>query len=162
MRASRALAYCRRGRYGIQGMGEVSKKARSKKARAAEGQRQRGASGSKGVFQRQDGAGHLDPEHAARLLRLSRKTDGEDADRGFVSHPHTKDGVAEELAEGAVSAMTSGGDGIADDLNQRVDEEDGGPFVETSAAQERAQGTDESNIAGATQEPFPKTSGGES
>ena len=38
-----------------------------------------------------------------------------------------------------------------------VDEETGGPFVETSGAIEFAEGTDASNPEDAKREPFPKT-----
>jgi hypothetical protein len=68
--------------------------------------------------------------------------------------------LAEEFGEGAVSNMTSGEDGFPDALDEKVDEESGGPFVQTSAQEEFARGTDESNIAEATREPFPRTSSG--
>jgi len=51
--------------------------------------------------------------------------------------------------------MTSGEDTVVDDLNRDVEEDWGGPFLETTASKEFASGTDESNIAGATREPFP-------
>jgi hypothetical protein len=53
--------------------------------------------------------------------------------------------------------MTSGEDQLGDDLEAEVDEDKGGPFVETSGNTEFAGGTDESNIPEATREPFPKT-----
>jgi hypothetical protein len=115
---------------------------------------------AKRTFHRRDGAGHLDPDHAARLLQRSRENEDQATNRGFVSGSHTLDGVAKELAESAVSAMTSGEDAIMDDLAAKVTEEYGGPFVESSGAEEFASDTDESNIAGATREPFPKTRAG--
>jgi len=103
-----------------------------------------------------DGAGHMDPAHAARLLALSRE--GKEADAGaFVKATGTKDELAEELGEAAVANMTSGEDQLGTDLEAEVDEENGGPFVETSGNTEFAGGTDESNIPEATREPFPKT-----
>jgi hypothetical protein len=115
---------------------------------------------AKAPVQRRDGSGHVNPEHAARLLRLSRETHETDEDRGFVKGPRSGEAIAEEFGEGAVSNMTSGEDSLPDAMDEDSDEETGGPYVETSAAEEFAQGTDESNIAGATREPFPKTSGG--
>lgn len=105
-------------------------------------------------------AGHLDPAHAARLLRLSRETDVSDTDVAFVAKPRSSDATAEQFGEETVSAMTSGESSNEEDRDEHVEEEDGGPFVETSAEEEFAAGTDESNIADATREPFPKTSGG--
>jgi len=67
------------------------------------------------------------------------------------------DALAVELAQGAVVAMTSGEDHLAEDLNHDVEEDWGGPFVMTSGSKEFAHGTDESNIAEATREPFPTT-----
>jgi hypothetical protein len=68
--------------------------------------------------------------------------------------------MAEQLGEEAVSAMTSGESTAEDDWDEHAEEEDGGPFVETSGEEEFATGTDESNTPEATREPFPKTSGG--
>lgn len=103
-----------------------------------------------------DGAGHMDPKHAERLLELARE--GRDAEKGaFVDSSETADDLAEELAESAVASMTSGEDQLTSDLEAVVDEENGGPFVETSGNTEFAGGTDESNIPEATREPFPKT-----
>ena len=105
-----------------------------------------------------DGAGHMDPAHAARLLALAREGKDAEADAGgFVKSTGPKDDLAEELAEAAVANMTSGEDQLTTDLEAVVDEDQGGPFVETSGSTEFAAGTDESNIAEATREPFPKT-----
>jgi hypothetical protein len=65
------------------------------------------------------------------------------------------DEFAEELGEAAVSAMTSGEDALTGELDAQVDEERGGPFIETSGKVEFAGGTDASNIAEATREPIP-------
>ena len=119
------------------------------------------ANGTKaGSVKRIDGAGHVDPAHAARLLELSRETHGKDDDRGFVKRHRSQEAIAEELGESAVNNMTSGEDTLPDANDEATDEETGGPFVESSASQEFAEGTDESNIAEATREPFPKTSSG--
>jgi hypothetical protein len=104
-----------------------------------------------------DGSGHMDPARAERLLELSREgKDGSNAS-AFVADPETDDDLAEELAEAAVASMTSGEDQLSSDLEAVVEEDQGGPFVETSGNTEFAGGTDESNIAEATREPFPKT-----
>lgn len=104
-----------------------------------------------------DGAGHMDPAHAERLLRLAREGKTQDDESAFVGESGSEDDLAEELAEAAVGSMTSGEDQLTSELEAEVDEERGGPFVETSGNTEFAGGTDESNIEGATREPFPKT-----
>jgi len=103
-----------------------------------------------------DGAGHLDPAYAQRLLDLGRGERVEEP-AAFIKSGTKKDDLAEELGEAAVTAMTSGEDELAADLEEEVAEELGGPFVETSGDTEFAAGTDESNIPGATREPFPTT-----
>lgn len=103
-----------------------------------------------------DGAGHMDPKHAERLLELAREGKDKEAD-AFVESSETTDDLAEELAEAAVANMTSGEEQLTNDLEAVVDEDNGGPFVETSGNTEFAGGTDESNIPEATREPFPKT-----
>ncbi len=70
----------------------------------------------------------------------------------------SRDELTERLGEEAVSAMTSGESNLANDWDETMEEESGGPFVETSANEEFADGTDESNIAEATREAFPTTS----
>jgi hypothetical protein len=81
-----------------------------------------------------------------------------DADVGFFKGAHSRDELTERLGEEAVSSMTSGESQLADDWDKPLEEEEGGPFVETEGRDEFASGTDASNIAGATREPFPKTS----
>lgn len=103
-----------------------------------------------------DGAGHMDAGHQARLLAMARMGRSSDID-AFVDGTETGDELAEEFAESAVKAMTGEPDPLGDDLAAVVEEEQGGPFVETSAQTEFASGTDESNIAEATREPFPTT-----
>ncbi|MDQ2647122.1 MAG: hypothetical protein M3020_25175 [Myxococcota bacterium] len=103
-----------------------------------------------------DGAGHLDPEHAQRLLDLARGAQRDDeSTEAFVAKPESEDDFVEELGETAVATMTSGEETLAPDLDAEVEEERGGPFVETSAQVEFAGGTDESNIEEATREPLP-------
>lgn len=87
---------------------------------------------------------------------------GERMDDGnaFIRDPgsgpaHTRDDLAENLAEQFLSSATSAEDVAPDELDQEVPEESGGPFVETSGSTEFARHTDASNIAGANREPFP-------
>jgi hypothetical protein len=72
----------------------------------------------------------------------------------------TSDELAESMAEEFLQAATSGEDTAEDVLDQVVAEELGGPFVETSALEEFAGGTDESNPPDAEREPLPLTNGG--
>lgn len=104
-----------------------------------------------------DGSGHMDPAHARRLLRMAREGKVDAGGGAFIDAPETQDDLAEGLAEAAVSSMTSGEDQLGADLESVVDEEVGGPFLETSGNTEFAGGTDESNIPEATREPFPKS-----
>jgi hypothetical protein len=104
-----------------------------------------------------DGAGHMDPARAKHLLELARAGKEGDADEAFVKNAHSNDGLAEELGEAAVVSMTSGEEQLTNERDAEVIEERGGPFVNTSANTEFAEGTDESNIAEATREPFPTT-----
>lgn len=107
-----------------------------------------------------DATGHLDSAYVARLLELGREGRDADEDRAFVTGTESDDAMAEELGEAAVLAMTSGEDELLSALEAEVPEELGGPFVPTSGNTEFAGGTDESNIAEATREPFPLTQGG--
>ena len=103
-----------------------------------------------------DGAGHMDAGHAQRLRELGKA--GQESDpRAFLDGTSSDDELAEELAEAAVTSMTSGEDTLTDELNAEVEEDAGGPFVSTSGRTEFAGGTDESNTADATREPFPTT-----
>jgi hypothetical protein len=104
-----------------------------------------------------DASGHMNPKHAQHLLDMARSDRSDDGGAAFVDANRTNDDLAEELAEAAVATMTSGEDQLGPDLDAEVDEDNGGPFVETSGNTEFAGGTDESNIPEATREPFPKT-----
>jgi len=99
----------------------------------------------------------MDPEHARRLLEMAREGKVNDTSGAFIEAPETRDDLAKGLAEAAVTSMTSGEDQLGTDLESVVDEELGGPFLETSGNTEFAGGTDESNIPEATREPFPRS-----
>ena len=107
---------------------------------------------------RRDGSGHLDKKYAAELRARMHPGDRvERADTAFLRGPRSADSLAEELGESAVETMTSAENDGQDVLDQVVDEEAGGPFIETSGAVEFADDTDSSNPKGATREPFPLT-----
>jgi hypothetical protein len=88
--------------------------------------------------------------------RHVRKDDG----NAFFPDPgdgpaHTKDGLAQELAEEFLIEATSGEQVVEDALNAEVPEDEGGPFVITSEREEFAYGIDESNPAGSEREALP-------
>jgi len=110
--------------------------------------------------QRRDATGHLNPQYSEDLLRRARegKDDSGETD-AFILRNSTREELGEELGEAFVESATSGESSEPERHERIVSAEDGGPFVTTSAAEEFAAGTDESNIAEATREPFPTTSG---
>src|SRR6185503_13879472 len=76
---------------------------------------------------RRDNAGHLEAAYARELRAGARETRRRRREpEGFVHGTHTNDDGAEDLAEEAVAAMTSGEDGSQDVRGQDVDEEIGG------------------------------------
>ena len=84
------------------------------------------------------------------------------SDDGNAFMPDPEDGparigddLAENLAEDYVLAATQGPE-VEEDLDQIVPEEFGGPFVETTAAEEFAHDTDEANPEDASREPLPR------
>ena len=66
-----------------------------------------------------------------------------------------RDDLAENLAEDYLQAATQGME-VEEDHDQVVPEEIGGPFVETTAAEEFAHDTDEANPEDASREPLPR------
>jgi hypothetical protein len=69
---------------------------------------------------------------------------------------HIKDDLAESLAEEYIQAATRGAEPDDEALDGVVPEELGGPFVETSAAEEFANDVDEANPPDAEAEPLPR------
>ena len=107
-------------------------------------------------LRREDRPGHFDPQYEAMLREQSGPREHDPP--AFLEVPRSPlDDFAEERGEEVVEKATSGEDDGEDALNQIVPEEQGGPFVETNAAQEFAHGTDPSNPKGAKREPFPRT-----
>lgn len=87
-----------------------------------------------------DGAGHLDAAYEASLCERASHCARNANDRAFVSGTWSSDPAAVEAAEEFIIAVTSGENGSM--LDAVMPEENGGPFVETSAATEFAYDTD--------------------
>lgn len=106
---------------------------------------------------RRDGAGHLNPEYEAHLLAMSRA--GREPEHGaFVDDTQAQsDPGALELAYEYVESATAAQSEGQEMLDLQLTEEEGGPFVETSAQTEFAVDSEAPNIDGATREPFPTT-----
>ena len=108
---------------------------------------------------------------AKRLARASKKDAASalaaahrsDEGTAFLPDPYdgagaparTDDSFAETLAEEFVSSATNAEETVEDDFNQVQSEELGGPFTETTAAEEFANAPDASNPLDAEREPFP-------
>jgi hypothetical protein len=91
-----------------------------------------------------------------------RRSDDADA---FIRDPGdgpalAPDDLAETLAEEYLRAATSGEDTADEVMDQVVSEEIGGPFVETTGADEFAAGTDGSNPDDAEPEALPRAVSG--
>ncbi len=107
---------------------------------------------------RRDGAGHLDEAHARRLLDKSESNPNDEDDKAFLRRPRTGEPLSEELGEAYVESATTGEESEAERHERFVTEEQGGPFVPSTAFEEYADGTDASNTGDATREPLPNTS----
>jgi hypothetical protein len=107
------------------------------------------------TIRRRDGAGHIDPQYAADLRAKSGRPERDPA--SFLERPRSTDDLVEELGEEVVGEATSAEHEGEDRLDQEVPEERGGPFVETTGAEEFGHGIDASNPKGAKREPFPTT-----
>jgi hypothetical protein len=109
--------------------------------------------GSKATHRTTNGVRPRPPSHGYRHQR---------SDDGNAFMPDPEDGparigddLAENLAEDYVQAATQGME-VEEDHDQIVPEEIGGPFVETTAADEFAHDTDEANPEDAAREPLPR------
>jgi hypothetical protein len=112
------------------------------------------------VVKRRDATGHLDPRYSRELLEKAREghDESEQSSHAFISGTAPREELADELGESFVESATSGEEQEQERHERTIAAESGGPFVPTSGSQEFAGGTDESNIADATREPFPRTS----
>lgn len=98
-----------------------------------------------------------DLKHKHRPVRHGRPDSGE----AFLPDPgdgpaRVMDDLAEELAEEYLASATSAEEALPDALESEVPEEQGGPFVVTSAKEEFAKGVDKSNPRSAEKEAFPR------
>jgi hypothetical protein len=113
-------------------------------------------------LKRRDATGHLDPKYARELLAKARENHNGDTDpeagHAFLAASRSRDTLAEELGEAFLESATSGEEAEPGRHDQVTSEENGGPFVETSAEEEFADGVDESNTSEATREALPRTS----
>lgn len=113
-------------------------------------------------LQRRDAAGHLNPTYARHLLARSREghndTNDANARHAFFSLARSDDAYAEGRGESFIESATSGEGSATSRREEWTWEEEGGPFVMTTASEEFAEGLDESNIAEATREAMPTTS----
>ena len=112
------------------------------------------------LVKRRDATGHLDPKYGRDLLakaREGRSADGE-VTEAFISGTESAEELSEELGEAFLESATSGEQSQPERLDRVTSDELGGPFVVSSARREFAEGTDDSNVAGATREPLPRTS----
>jgi hypothetical protein len=110
--------------------------------------------GDRPYLDHRNGAGHLAPAYEAELRARVQRRARSQGDDAFVSRTSPTDPNAEQAGEEFMIMVTRGEpDPFADD-EDRTDER-GGPFVESYAGVEFAYGTDASNPAGATREPFP-------
>jgi hypothetical protein len=95
---------------------------------------------------------------AAKARHRQQRSDDANA---FIPDPEggparIDDDLAENLAEGFVLGATQDEDADDISLDGMVPEEIGGPFVETSGAEEFAEGTDGANPRDAKREPLPR------
>ena len=97
---------------------------------------------------------------AKRRPERSPRSQRSDDANAFIPDPgsgpaHTDDEFAENLAESFLEAATSGEDHGEEALNGHQEDEDGGPFVASTAEAEFALDTDASNPLDAQPENFP-------
>jgi hypothetical protein len=107
------------------------------------------------TVQRRDRPGHIDPKYGRELRQRSEPPEPDP--ESFFQDARTKDDLSEEMGEEVVATATTGEYEAEAVREQDVPEEVGGPFVETTAGEEFAHGTDPSNPKGASREPFPRT-----
>jgi hypothetical protein len=118
----------------------------------------------KSPLRRRDAPGHFDPDYARELLEKARENRNDDgrpeSNRAFILDARSGDPTADDFGEAFLQAATSGEDSEPERRDRVTPDEYGGPFVFTSGRDEFALDLDESNIAEATREPFPRTSRG--
>lgn len=110
---------------------------------------------------RRDATGHLNPQYAADLRKRSLASGDRDDAVAFVERPRSRDALAAALGEEFIEGATTGTHLRLAEIDEGIPEEQGGPFVITTARKEFARGRDGSNPPGSTREPFPTALAGE-
>ncbi len=112
------------------------------------------AHNGKPQVQRRDATGHLNPKYASDLRKRSIASTDRHYEP-FVGRPRSGDPLAAALGEEFISAATTGDEVRLAELNERIPEDDGGPFIITRGREEFGRKRDGSNPPGSTREPFP-------
>lgn len=104
-------------------------------------------------------------ESGAGATKGPRVRPRSDDANAFIPDPQggpmrTDDDLAETLGEGFIQGATQDDEAEDAALDGLVPEEIGGPFVETSGAEEFADGVDASNPSSANREPIPRPTAG--
>lgn len=108
---------------------------------------------------RRDATNHMDSGYEQALLTESRESrEDHGSVVAFNPRPRAGDELGDELGAAFVQSATSGEEAEPERKDQITPEEDGGPFVISSAATEYASWAEVSDIEGATREPLPKSS----
>ena len=97
------------------------------------------------------------PKNKTAPLHVGARMDDGNA---FLRDPgsgpaHTRDALAENLAEQFLTSATSAEDATPEAMDREVPEDSGGPFVETTGAREFARDSEAPNIPGAERAAFP-------
>jgi hypothetical protein len=105
-------------------------------------------------------AAAAEPAEAPSLVPTGRRGRTDDG-TAFMPDPEggparIADSLAENLAEEYLESATRGDDSVEEALEAIVPEEIGGPFLETSASDEFADGLDAANPEDAEAEPLPR------
>ena len=106
----------------------------------------------------------MSPTRNSRKTAAERNPGRSDDAHAFIPDPSEggklpDDDLSERLGEEFIEAATSGEEPDDERLDAVVPEEIGGPFVETTADEEIAFGTDPSNPQDAMREPLPRAIG---
>ena len=108
---------------------------------------------------RRDATGHMDSGYEQALLAESRERHEDHGSIGaFNPRPRAGDELGDELGAAFVQSATSGEEAEPERKDRVTPDEDGGPFVISSAAKEYASWADVSDIEGATREPLSESS----
>ncbi len=106
---------------------------------------------------RRDGGGHVDPAYQAGLLAKSGHDNSDRDTHAFLDRPESDDAVVEDLGETFLHNVTAGVEADERRIDPDAPDEEGGPYVVTTAAEEFGREPDESNPEDAEPAPFPIT-----